>query len=237
MKRTTLFLDAGGVLVEPDWTRIAGVLARHGIEADPAALQAAEPRAKRELDMEHLSRGSRGASPASFYYDLVLAQAGVSADPGRAAKAWETLSTEHARDNLWARVPEGAPEGLALLQAAGFRLVVVSNSNGTVRAVLTGVGLASFFHTIVDSEEEGVEKPDPRIFHIALERSGARREATLHVGDLYYVDVAGARAAGIEAWLMDPADLYPEVDCPRVRSLLDLASRLGNGRGTHPSGS
>ena len=72
---------------------------------------------------------------------------------------------------------------------------------------------------IFDSFREGVEKPDPRFFQIALDRAGADAETTIHVGDLYHVDVAGARAAGITPVLLDVAGLYPECDCLRVRSL------------------
>jgi len=74
-----------------------------------------------------------------------------------------------------------------------------------------------------------VEKPDPRFFEIALERSGARRESTIHVGDLYYVDVEGARAAGLRGVLLDEAGLYPDVDCPRVRSLEELVEQISRG--------
>lgn len=69
-----------------------------------------------------------------------------------------------------------------------------------------------------------MEKPDPRLFEIALERSGARRDETLHVGDLYHVDVLGARAAGLRAALVDEAGLYPNADCLRIRSLAELPS-------------
>ncbi len=55
--------------------------------------------------------------------------------------------------------------------------------------------LAGLVDCLLDSHDEGVEKPDPRFFEIALERSGARRETTIHVGDFYHVDVDG-RARG-----------------------------------------
>ena len=64
-----------------------------------------------------------------------------------------------------------------------------------------------------------------------MERSGASPETTVHVGDLYHVDVAGARAAGLDGWLFDPADLYSAFDCPRVRSLDDLAQKAEDTRG------
>jgi FMN phosphatase YigB (HAD superfamily) len=74
-----------------------------------------------------------------------------------------------------------------------------------------------------------VEKPDPRFFRIALERSGASPESTIHVGDLYYVDVVGARNAGLRGVLLDEANLRPDADCPRVRSLDHLVRRIADG--------
>jgi hypothetical protein len=46
----TVFLDAGGVLVNPNWARVSDVLARHGVTVAASALVAAEPHAKKQLD-------------------------------------------------------------------------------------------------------------------------------------------------------------------------------------------
>ena len=135
-------------------------------------------------------------------------------------KAW------HDRHNLWDSVPEGVGAALRALKGAGLRLAVVSNANGTVRQLLDRLGFLDFFVAVVDSGEEGVEKPDPRIFQIALERTGGDPGEVLHVGDIYHVDVVGARAAGLRVVLVDEAGLYPEADCPRVRSLAELAAHL-----------
>ncbi|MEO8500523.1 MAG: HAD hydrolase-like protein, partial [Vicinamibacteria bacterium] len=78
-----------------------------------------------------------------------------------------------------------------------------------------------------DSYVEKVEKPDPRFFEIALERSGSTRATTVHVGDFYEIDVVGARRAGLEAILLDPADVNRDRDCVRVRTLDELAVKLG----------
>jgi FMN phosphatase YigB (HAD superfamily) len=68
-----------------------------------------------------------------------------------------------------------------------------------------------------------VEKPDPRLFRLALEQARADPARTVHVGDLYHVDVVGARNAGLrEGVLFDMAGLYGDVDCPRVASLAAL---------------
>ena len=125
-------------------------------------------------------------------------------------------------------MPADVVPALQRLSALGLKLVVVSNANGVLHRAFDRLGLTRYFHCICDSFVDGVEKPDPRFFRIALDRSGAAAESTMHVGDLYYVDVAGARASGLRAMLIDPFDLYKEYDADRVRTLDELVSRLGS---------
>jgi putative hydrolase of the HAD superfamily len=125
----------------------------------------------------------------------------------------------------------GIPEALSRLVDAGFRLVVVSNSDGTVESGLRDRGLRRFFGPVVDSALVGYEKPDRRIFEYALRVSGAEPETTLHVGDLYDADVLGARAAGIHPALVDPFDDWQNVDCRRFRDVAELQIALCAARG------
>ena len=46
----TVFLDAGGVLVDPNWDRVSAALAAQEVQVEAAALATAEPRAKRRMD-------------------------------------------------------------------------------------------------------------------------------------------------------------------------------------------
>jgi len=126
-------------------------------------------------------------------------------------------------------VPDYVVPVLDALRARGLRLVVVSNANGTLLAHMERLGLTGRFDYILDSQDEGVEKPDPRFFEIALARSRARKETTIHVGDLYYVDVIGARHAGLRGVLLDEANLRPDADCPRVQSLAALVKDIAAG--------
>ena len=226
----TLFLDAGGVLVNPNWQRISDALAAHGVRVTPDALAVAEPRAKHQLDVPDLIRHSNDSQRGWTYFNLVLQHAGIARSPGTDA-ALEELHAYHASHNLWELVPEGVVPALERLRARVPRLVVVSNANGRLHVVMERLGLARFFDVMLDSHLEGVEKPDPRLFELALERAGGRKETTLHVGDFYWIDVQGARAAGLRAVLLDSAGLYPEADCPRVRSLGALADLLSTGPG------
>jgi FMN phosphatase YigB (HAD superfamily) len=115
------------------------------------------------------------------------------------------------------------------MRALGLKLTIVSNANGTLRAHLARIGLDRYVDCVLDSCDEQVEKPDPRLFEIALARSGARKESTIHVGDLYNIDVVGARNAGLRAVLLDETGLRPDADCPRVQSLAELVARIGQG--------
>jgi putative hydrolase of the HAD superfamily len=130
---------------------------------------------------------------------------------------------------LWSQVLPGVPEALARLRAAGLILVVVSNSDGTVEDGLARLGLRHHLCHVVDSAVVGAEKPDPAIFRHALERAGVRPDRTVHVGDLYAVDVRGAWTAGLHALLLDPYGDWDGVDCPRVADVSMLARALLDG--------
>jgi putative hydrolase of the HAD superfamily len=66
-------------------------------------------------------------------------------------------------------------------------------------------------------------KPNQAIFALALEKAKAKATETLYIGDQYKIDIAGARAAGIKAVLIDRDDFFPEADCPRIRGLGEVA--------------
>lgn len=244
----TVFLDAGGVLVFPNWHRVAEALARHGITTTGEALAAVEWHAKHEVDTG--AAGEPDLVRGWLVFGRVFARAGITAadavDPAIAAaidptiaeaidpatadaidRAIGDLQQYHADHNLWERVPADVIPALQRMRAAGRKLVVVSNANGRMRAALDRVGIGPHVDLVVDSWEEGVEKPDPRIFEIALTRAGARSDRTLHVGDLFHTDVVGARAAGLRAVLLDMADLYGDHECERVASLAALADLIG----------
>jgi len=224
----TVFLDAGGVMITPNWPRLAEALARRGIVASAEALAEAEPRVKQQLDHAPTIQATDDRRRGYAFFDRILELAGVATSPDADA-AVDELVAFNDQEGAWDVVAPGAVEALNRLRNASCRLVVVSNSNGKVRQILGRVGLEPHVDLVLDSHEEGVEKPDPRIFEIALERSQADRGTTIHCGDIYHIDVVGARAAGLPAVLVDAAGLYAGADCPRVASLPEFAERLLEG--------
>ena len=222
----TVFLDAGGVLVFPNWRRVSEALAARDIVVTSDALATAEFRAKRRLDLGETIQSTTDQSRGWMYFNLTLEEAGVALSPATDA-ALDELREYHGRENLWEVAPADVVPTLAALRSMGLKLVVVSNANGRLRHLFDRLDLTPHVDVLFDSFEEGVEKPDPRLFRIALERSAAQRESTMHVGDLYHVDVVGARAAGLEATLLDIAGLYDGYDCARIRAFSELPELLG----------
>ena len=218
MTLRAVLLDAGGVLVNPNWIRVSEALARRGIPVPAERLAAAEPHAKLELDTADRIRATNDRSRGWHYFNLVLTRAGIALSDAT-DDALAELHEYHRVHNLWESVPDEVPAALAELKSLGLPLAVASNANGTVRAKLERLDLARWFDLVIDSQALGVEKPDPALFAFALDRLGVPAEATLHVGDFFHIDVVGARAAGLQAWLIDSAGLHADRDCPRFPNL------------------
>ncbi len=87
-------------------------------------------------------------------------------------------------------------------RARGQRIIVVSNWDCSLGAVMQRVGLEPWLDGVVTSAEVGAEKPSPVIFERALALAGCAAEQALHVGDSLAEDVQGARAAGVAALLL-----------------------------------
>jgi putative hydrolase of the HAD superfamily len=145
------------------------------------------------------------ASDAAALADLRVRCAQVLGEAlperARALAAPELLAALMA--SLQFRPYPDVPGALRRLRAEGARLVVVSNWDVSLHEVLARTGLAALVDGAITSAEHGAAKPDPSIFAAALELAGGVPAAeALHAGDSVDVDVAGARAAGIEAVLV-----------------------------------
>lgn len=111
----------------------------------------------------------------------------------------------HAYSNAALLVPpaadESAKEALTAIAARGMILCVVSNTMRTpglvLRQILDRYGLLSPFSLLTFSDECGVRKPDPEIFHLTLRRVAVAPEEAVHVGDDPVLDVQGAKEAGM----------------------------------------
>ncbi|MFQ5829290.1 MAG: HAD family hydrolase [Candidatus Methylomirabilia bacterium] len=214
-----VLFDAGNTLVRIDYGAVTEELARHGIRLDPEAVAQAEYRARVKLD-PHLAPGvsTESRSAATYYFQYVLEELGI-AEPETVAAVDRWRRSYNLPVGLWDKADPEAQDVLRRLRSAGVAAGVVSNSNGSVRGVLEALGLARYLDFVLDSAVVGVEKPDPRIFRLALEAAKVRPHEAVYIGDLYSVDVLGARAVGLQAVLLDPGGVWGSRDCPVARHL------------------
>ena len=105
-----------------------------------------------------------------------------------------------------------------------YHLHLITNGFQEVQDTkLAGSGLKPFFETLTVSEEVGVKKPNPEIFHYALRKAHATAEESLMIGDEMAVDVDGARAAGIDQIFFNPSGAKVEgVRTFEVQRLVDI---------------
>jgi len=109
------------------------------------------------------------------------------------------------------------------------RICVISRTKSNLFGYLTAALLpAEGLEFVVDSQLVGVEKPDPRIFDIALSKLALSAARTVYVGDIRSVDEAGARAAGMHFVLIDPFGDYAAPGQAAVRRLEDLPALLAS---------
>ena len=217
-----ILLDAGGVLVHPNWPLVASLVP--DLELSVESMEVAEHRVIAELDDAEVIAATDDAARLDRFLRAVLSAGGAPSN--RMDEGIAVIREINREGRLWSLVPADVPATLERLQALGFGLAVVSNANGTVRERLRLLGLGRFFPIVVDSHEEKIEKPDPRVFLPALRALGVTPDRALYVGDLFHIDVLGARAAGIDAVLLDRDDLRAHVDVSRIRTLGEIVDRV-----------
>ena len=223
----TVLLDAGGVLLDLDFKYVRRLIEPRldpsTTAIDEAELGRLEAKARQEVQRQ-VQAGGRMRDAWRDYFHIILG--GVRVPVADQAEIIDSLWEAHRRFGLWTVAIDGAREAVADLRGRGLGLGVVSNAEGRVAEDLDSAGYEGLFTTVVDSHVVGVEKPDPRIFAIAMERLGAKPETTIYLGDVPAVDVEGAKAAGITPVLVDLHGLYASVDVRRIGSIRELPALL-----------
>jgi putative hydrolase of the HAD superfamily len=213
-----------------DYAAIAGELARHDVRVAADAVQRAEWRARVRLDDRVFARTAAAASTeslaaATLYTEYLLEGLGVT-DRRTVDQVVAWRRAHNPPVGLWTAHDPQALDALALVRRSGLRAAAISNSNGTVRSMLDAVGVGRHLDFVLDSGEVGVEKPDRRIFELALGRAGVAAAEAAYIGDFYTIDARGAGSAGLRAVLLDPGGLWGARDCERAPDLLSAVRLL-----------
>jgi len=230
MEPQAVLLDAGGVFVLPDPQRVLGAFSRAECAVDAAVLADAHYQAATRFTTE-LDVDADWSACWLSYLQTYIEACGI----GEAFRheAHRHVDNEFADAALWIELIPGSREGLQALAATGVRLGIVSNADGMMGSRLAGLdvcqvgpGIAVEVECVIDSGNVGVMKPDPRIFHAALDVMGITADQAWYVGDMPAIDVVGARRAGLRPFVIDPLGLHHEADYDRVGSLSELAELI-----------
>ncbi len=221
-----LLLDAVGTVIrlrEPPARVYARVAESHGIGVDSAQLKRrlrAQLARLPSLPLDGLQLSEVPEREREGWRSVVREALGDTAADG---PCFDSLFTLYGSADAWEVVPR-APQALDLVRARDIRIAIVSNMDARVPNLLEQLGLAGRVDEIVIPSNCGLAKPDPRIFHIALERLEVSAAMTLYIGDRELDCVDAARAAGLRALRYDPAahGVAPDV----LGSWDDLSRRL-----------
>lgn len=218
--RAILF-DAGGTVIHLDSARIRDLLSRElnvdvSLDKFPRAQSLAMARV---AELVAAAAGPTEQLKREFYTSL-LPETGVNED--MLSDAVECVYKLAREEMLWRKAEDSTARVLQELKKRGYILGVISNSDGRIESAFEQTGLSSYFQFFIDSFHVGVEKPDPHIFRLATRKAGVAPNQAVYVGDLYAVDVVGARNAGLLPILYDPFELNRNYDCLAIRSFDEL---------------
>lgn len=223
MAPRAILLDALGTLValeRPAPRLVALLRERHAIEVSQAAASAAL-----RIEMSHYREQCARASDEPRLAALRLECAAILARElgGEAASIAAASLLPTLLDSLRFTVFPEVPAALERWRAGGARLVVASNWDVSLHALLEQVGLRDRLDGVVTSAEVGASKPSGELFAAALALAGAESWQAVHIGDSLLEDAEGAAAAGIGAvWLRRSNGASPAEAPPGLRVITTL---------------
>lgn len=236
-----VFFDMGGTLAYPHPSfhgLIANVCKACGLDITEAQVAEAEPYVwERIAEREGGARGftmhpERSRAFWTWVYETFLGRVGCS--PERATEIAGHLFDTFVRSDSY-RLYDDAIPTLERIRGAGLTVGVISNWEDWLERLMVDLDIHRYVDVAVVSGVAGYEKPDPEIFHQALNVAGVGPHEAVHVGDNRRDDVDGAEAVGIRAILIDrrrggAAYFGPTPEEPAsivVSSLIEIPALLG----------
>ena len=159
----------------------------------------------------------------SEYEQLILETAGIPVTRTLAREVWELAIAVPKQFTPF----EDTLPALTALRDRSYRLGIITNLRGDLAPLVDRAGIGNYLDFCVNSTLAGKEKPHPPIFEEALRQAGVDPGEVLHIGDQVRSDVAGARAMGMHAALLDRGGWHEPVNgSPKISSLGEIAGLL-----------
>lgn len=114
------------------------------------------------------------------------------------------------------------------LKSQGYKLHIITNGFKEVQFIkLTNSGLINYFDVIVCSEEVGLNKPHPEVFHHALKLAETSVESSVMIGDDFNTDIVGANGVGMHSILFDPHNQHAKRNqIDKIQDLSEISNLL-----------
>jgi putative hydrolase of the HAD superfamily len=164
-----------------------------------------------------------------WYFGVIQYHLGLRFDLCSFFQSWQQrIGTQI---DSWLPYPFAA-DVLEGLREKGYRMGIISNWDGSARAILKKHGLYHFFEHIIISSEVGSEKPDAEIFNKAIEAASVDPGECIYIGDNYYDDAVGSRKAGIEPLIVNQygnLGIEEIQDCPVIPDIREIYDYMAKG--------
>lgn len=235
MKRyQVIFFDAGYTLlyIHPSTGEVVAEICQSlGLSLDPVGVNKALRGVYRKAAGKVLQRGDHSTSPEktkTFWfgvYERALMELGIR---GNLTLCCEVLLTELQKSKYYRLFPDVIPT-LRSLKEEGYGLGVISNFDPSLTVLLDDLGAADYLDHMFISSLVGFEKPDRRIFEVAIEATDLSPEVLVMVGDDPVMDVQPAQTVGMKGILLDRRNRYRKMGVfdqengySRIMDLLEL---------------
>ncbi|CAN5535064.1 HAD family hydrolase [soil metagenome] len=222
-----MFFDAGETILHPHPSfpeLFSAVCGRNGVDVPTEQVRAVQERLAPHLvdlgeatGVEKPSLSPEGSRTFwTYLYRRLLGELGIE-DESLVGELYGTFSHVSSYKLFDDVLPV-----LAELEKRGHRLGLISNFERWLEEMLVELEVGDLFDVTVISGLEGMEKPDPAIYEVALERAEVEPGRAVHVGDSPVMDVVPASSVGMATVLVDRAGRYPDAEGHRVGSLTEL---------------
>lgn len=216
-KIKAIFFDAGNTLIEFDHHLLLNTFIKHDLLISLENLKIAECKARPFFDKQYVE--SKSPYTMSMHLHTVFSFLNHPYSKAKLELCFTEIDEINTNRNCWCSIIPNTQMVLTNIKKEGYYMGIISNADGRLKSLLKLIELDQYFDHIIDSAEVLVEKPDPRIFQMALRESGYKPEESVYIGDMYTIDIEGSRNVGMTPILLDPIGAWEHVSCLKAKNL------------------
>ncbi|MFI1488735.1 HAD family hydrolase [Streptomyces sp. NPDC020747] len=215
-----VLFDVGGVLIGPKATAVTGLF------LELAATRVPPEVAARSFAVADRAAHDDGVALSDEHGWVQRWAQALHVDDAVAESVHQRIANSpELTSQVWSEVNPEAFPAMDRIRRSGFRIGMVSQSDGHLQARLQTAGLAHSDDVVVDSGLVCWDKPDPEIYRFAAACVGSPLARCAFLSDVM-MDVLGAERAGCtNVSIYDPHGVWNDAATPRMASLGQFVSR------------